>query len=186
MLPRFVLSILFAFAFCSLSYGQEVVKDTFTDYSTKSRFVITGHFVADKAGFSLLPVSQTGYYVTSLQMHHDWKYLTNSFSLEALSQQKYMANTDSMNLALVSLIGAKDTVINALREQNHVQKTFANAEREILVGENTKYRSAFNTCSEGNAALSLQLDRERDKKKNWMALSIGGVFVGFLIGVFAL
>lgn len=186
MLPRFLLLAVFAFVLSLPSFGQLPVRDTFTDYSSKSRYVITGYFAQTKAELSLLAIPPTGYYVTSFQMHNDWKYLTNSFALESLSQQKYMVNTDSMNLALVALISAKDTVINSLREQNAGLKKFTDTEREILTGQSTKFQSAFNTCAEGNAELSLQLDRERDKKKNWMALSIGGVFVGFLLGVFAL
>lgn len=185
MLPRISFTLVFLLSFCLSSFGQLTMKDTFTDYSAHSRYVISGYFVQTKAELSLLQIPPTGFYVTSLQMHNDWKYLTNSFALEALSQQKYMNKTDSMNLALVSLISAKDTMITALREKQQVQELFQKSEREILIGERTKFQSAFNTCAEGNAALSLQLDRERDKKKNWMALSIGGVFVGFLLGVFA-
>lgn len=177
--------VIFGLFFSTGLLGQQVVRDTFTDHVNDKRYVVSGYFVVSPENLAILPPTPTGYYVTTMQMHNDWHYLTTSFALEALKRKGYMNNQDTLGIRLANIIEAKDIQIDGLRAQLAVQDTTYKQQTRIYKEQSVMLKGLYEESTQREAELSLMLDKQNAKRKNWQALSIGFAFTGLLVGIFA-
>lgn len=162
------------------------VRDTFTDYSDGARYVLTG-FAADAIkSIPGIPYSAYGYYITDINSHEQHSYLTRSFAIESNTRGRYMMVQDSMNMNLANVVASQDTVILALRLQIKKAETTSFAGYEQMKVNNRLLQVAVAEGKDRNDALSFRLASQKEKTKTWKALSLGGVMVGVLVGLFAL
>jgi len=159
------------------------VRDPFVDKTNGKQYGVVGYKAVNPEDFSLLPSSRSGYYVTTMQMHDDWAYLTRSFSTELFTRQEAMYRQDTLNMALVELISSKDSILFAWQEKVKALELLRASEQSVLSVQSDSLLSNFNRCTEGVASMTLMLDAEKKKKENWIGLSISAVFLGFLIGM---
>jgi hypothetical protein len=181
---RYLLIIYFGLQFSGLS-AQQVVRDTFMDLVSSKKYVVSGYFAPRPEMFGTLPLTETGYYVTTMQMHNDWAYLTNSFSQESWKRTLSMSVQDTMNLRLTSIISAKDTQIMSLQRQVVVQDSVFKEQVTLYESQNQILLTRFSESEVQRKELEFKLDTASGRKKNWQGLSFGFLFAGFLIGALA-
>jgi hypothetical protein len=171
-----------AMFFFSFLHAQDIVRDTFSDEVNARKYVVSGYYVPNMGNMALLPSSPTGYYVTQMQMHHDWKYLTNSFAKEALKRAALVNAQDTVKITLLAMLGAKDIQINSLSTKQLLCERMAGERALLLKEESNRFQTLYANSIAANIELTTRLSREKSRKTRWQSLTMGGVLLGFVAG----